>query len=140
MLHTSVFSPTRHVVKAGLGSIFQRRETKGPGCLIGCGLNYPRFGLDWPESQLTSARCNFQGTRCYKYLSTWKICSYIFKLTICRFLFMRIENSKIIPIGYIEVLHSEVMVMEQREKFSKMLSCFMMISNTGIQYIYVHTF
>ena len=102
------------------GSIFQRRENKGPGCLIGCGLNYPRSGLDWPESQLTSARCNFQGTRCHKYLSIWKICSYIFKLAIYRLLFMRIENSKIIPIGYIEVLHSEVMVMEQREKFSKM--------------------
>ena len=52
------------------GSIFQRRENKGPGCLIGCGLNYPRSGLDWPESQLTSARCNFRGVT---YLLTWKI-------------------------------------------------------------------
>ena len=52
------------------GSIFQRRENKGPGCLIGCGLNYPRSGLDWPESQLTSARCNFRGVT---YLPTEKI-------------------------------------------------------------------
>ena len=97
MLFTSVFSPTRHVVKAGLGSIFQRRENKGPGCLIGCGLNYPRSGLDWPESQLTSARCNFRGVT-YPLSNLEDLCFlFIIKMTRIWFFFMKIDFPILFP-------------------------------------------
>ena len=79
------------------GSIFQRRENKGPGCLIGCGLNYPRSGLDWPESQLTSARCNFRGVT-YPLSNLEDLCFlFIIKMTRIWFFFMKIDFPILFP-------------------------------------------
>ena len=79
------------------GSIFQRRENKGPGCLIGCGLNYPRSGLDWPESQLTSARCNFRGVT-YPLSNLEDLCFlFIIKMTRIWFFVMKIDFPILFP-------------------------------------------
>ena len=103
------------------GSIFQRRENKGPGCLIGCGLNYPRSGLDWPESQLTSARCNFRGVT---YISTnlEDLC-FLFIIKMTSIWFFIYENWFSNTFSQSMSIYYFLKVLEQQENF---------ISNTGI--------